>query len=128
MCSLRRVQRGNVALLGDASGGVDAITGEGLRLGFQQAFALADALAAGDLRQYERAHRKIARRPTLTGNLMLLLTRHPQLRGRVIRALQRRPNLFARILAVHVGHATAAGLLATGARLGLQLLDAPEKG
>src|SRR5208283_5277149 len=31
MHRLKRVTRGNVALVGDASGGVDAITGEGLR-------------------------------------------------------------------------------------------------
>jgi menaquinone-9 beta-reductase len=46
---LERVCRGNVALVGDASGSVDAITGEGLCLLFQQAVALADSLAAGDL-------------------------------------------------------------------------------
>ncbi len=34
-CKLKRVSRGNVALIGDASGTVDAITGEGLVPGFQ---------------------------------------------------------------------------------------------
>ena len=38
---LRHVHRGNVALVGDASGSVDAITGEGLALGFRQANAMA---------------------------------------------------------------------------------------
>ena len=38
-----------VALIGDAAGAMDAITGEGLSLGFRQAFALADALAADDM-------------------------------------------------------------------------------
>ena len=33
-CKLKRVSRGNVALIGDASGTVDAITGEGLCLAF----------------------------------------------------------------------------------------------
>jgi hypothetical protein len=36
---------------------VDAITGEGLRLAFRQAFALADAMIADDLMLYQRAHR-----------------------------------------------------------------------
>ena len=36
---LTRVTRGNVALIGDASGSVDAITGEGLAIGFRQAVA-----------------------------------------------------------------------------------------
>ncbi len=38
---LKRVCRGNVALIGDASGTVDAITGEGLGLSFSQAVVLA---------------------------------------------------------------------------------------
>ena len=38
---LNQVYRGNIALIGDASGSVDAITGEGLCLSFQQAIALA---------------------------------------------------------------------------------------
>jgi menaquinone-9 beta-reductase len=49
MQKLQHVQCGNVALVGDASGSVDAITGEGLSLGFRQAMALADALERGDL-------------------------------------------------------------------------------
>src|SRR5260370_1498228 len=40
MHTLRCVQKNNVALLGDASGGVDAITGEGLRLAFRQPLPL----------------------------------------------------------------------------------------
>src|ERR1700751_2134119 len=71
--SLKDVQRGNVALLGDASGSVDAITGEGLRLGFQQAFALADALQAGTLDGYQEVHRALQRRPLLVAGLMMFL-------------------------------------------------------
>jgi len=50
---LKSVYRGRVALVGDASGSVDAITGEGLCLLFQQAVALAGALEAGDLCLYQ---------------------------------------------------------------------------
>ncbi|RMH21511.1 MAG: NAD(P)/FAD-dependent oxidoreductase, partial [Acidobacteria bacterium] len=56
---VRGVVRGNLALVGDAAGYVDAITGEGLAVAFHQAHALADALAGGDLRPYARAHRRI---------------------------------------------------------------------
>jgi flavin-dependent dehydrogenase len=42
--SLRSVARGNVALIGDASGSVDAIAGEGICLSFRQAEMLAQAL------------------------------------------------------------------------------------
>ena len=38
------MSRGNVALIGDASGTVDAITGEGLCLAFSQAMVLAECL------------------------------------------------------------------------------------
>ena len=47
---LRRIFSGNLILLGDASGSVDAITGEGLRLSFEQAIELANALSCGDLK------------------------------------------------------------------------------
>jgi len=122
MRSLPKVQRGNVALVGDASGGVDAITGEGLRLAFLQAFALADAMVAGDLGQYEQAHRELARRPRLMGELLLLLGRNPRIRSRVIRALESTPDLFARLLATHVGQGSSREMLSTGALLGWRLL------
>lgn len=122
MRSLQRVYRHNVALLGDASGSIDAITGEGLRMAFRQAFALADAMLAGGLSQYQRAHRQLARRPMMMGNLLLWLGRNPRIRARAIRAMQHRPELFARMLAAHVGEATPAQLLSTGASLGWNFL------
>jgi menaquinone-9 beta-reductase len=121
MRMLRCVQKNNVALLGDASGGVDAITGEGLRLAFRQALSLADAMAANDLTQYQRAHGKLARRPRLMGNLMLWLGRNPHTRARVLRAMHDNPELFARLLATHAGDGTAH-LVSAGAQLGLRLL------
>lgn len=124
MRSLARVQRNNVALIGDASGGVDAITGEGLRLAFRQAFALADAMIADDLKFYQRAHRCLLRRPRLTGHLMLWLGRNPGIRLRVIRAMQHNPELFSRLLAAHTGKTTPTEFLSTGAWLGWQLLSA----
>ena len=45
----RRVTSGRVALVGDAAGYLDAITGEGLALGFHEADELARALAAGNV-------------------------------------------------------------------------------
>ncbi len=124
MHTLRSVQRANVALVGDASGGVDAIAGEGIRLGLRQASALADALVAGNLRQYEREHRALARRPSRMARLMLWLDRHPKLRTSVILALQSEPELFARTLAMHVGYGSKRDIMFTGARLGWCLLAA----
>jgi flavin-dependent dehydrogenase len=118
------VYRGRVALIGDASGSVDAITGEGLSLGFRQAIALACALEANDLSQYQTAHRRLARRPILMGRLMLLLAAHGSLRERTLRAFTSDPRIFARLLAVHIGEQSQAQLATTGALLGWQLVGA----
>jgi menaquinone-9 beta-reductase len=120
--SLAQVWRGNVAFIGDASGGVDAITGEGLRLAFRQAQELAEAMSAGDLCGYGRAHRKLMRRPLQMSRLMLQLGRHDRLRSRIFRVLSSKPELFARLLAVHVGQATPGDTVAAGAQLAWQLL------
>jgi flavin-dependent dehydrogenase len=123
--SLRRVFRGRTILIGDASGSVDAITGEGLSLSFHQAIALADALASGDLGAYQTEHRRLARRPNLMANLMLSLDRFPVLRRRVLRALAADPAIFANMLAMHVGAITPADFLMHGMLpLGRQILTA----
>jgi menaquinone-9 beta-reductase len=103
MRRLRRVHQGHVALIGDASGSVDAITGEGMGLAFRQAVVLADALAAENLDQYQSAHRRLARRPVFMAQLMLLLDRFPQVRPTVLRTFAAQPMIFERLLAVHVG-------------------------
>jgi flavin-dependent dehydrogenase len=100
---LHAVARGNVLLIGEASGSPDAITGEGLALSFRQAIALADALHSGALSGYEAAHRDIGALPQLLGRTMLLLDRYGWFRSRALRALSGRPRLFERLLAVHVG-------------------------
>jgi flavin-dependent dehydrogenase len=119
-----RVHCGRVALIGDASGTVDAITGEGLRLNFDQATALAEALEAGDLGRYQAAHSSLARRPRFMGRLMLMLDRHTALRTRTMRALAANPDVFGRLLAIHVGATSPAHLVATGTLLGWQFLAA----
>ena len=103
---LPRVYRGNVALIGDASGSVDAITGEGLALSFRQALALAEAFAADDLRLYDAAHRRIARMPGAMANLMLLIDERGWLRHPVIRLLAAQPRLFSALLRMHIGAAS----------------------
>jgi menaquinone-9 beta-reductase len=100
---LRRVYRDRTVLIGDASGSVDAITGEGLGLAFRQALALGDALAAHNLDQYQTAHRRLARRPALMARLMFMLDRFPRVRPRVLRTFEAQPVIFERLLAAHVG-------------------------
>lgn len=112
--TLRRVHRGNVVLIGDASGSVDAITGEGMSLSFHQAGALADALIGGDLGSYQAEHRRFARRPHMMANLMLSLDRFPALRRRVIPSLAAKPEIFANMLAMHVGAISPGDFLMHG--------------
>ncbi len=50
---------GRVLLVGDASGYVDAITGEGLRLGFAEAAAAVRAVLADDPARYEAEWRRV---------------------------------------------------------------------
>jgi flavin-dependent dehydrogenase len=97
------VYRGNIALIGEASGAVDAITGEGLAMAFRQALALGLALASGALSAYATAHRKMMRLPSLMSATMLLMDNNGGLCSRSLRALSRQPELFARLLALHVG-------------------------
>jgi menaquinone-9 beta-reductase len=124
MCRLRRVHRGNVALIGDASGGVDAITGDGICLSLHQAVALADALTHDNLRLYQKEHRRLSRVPTWIGLHLLCMDGRPRLRRRVFSTLAAHPQLFARLLFAHVGQASFSDCIKTGAALGLRLLAA----
>jgi flavin-dependent dehydrogenase len=108
---LRSVTSGRVALIGEASGSVDAITGEGLAICFRQADALGRALAFNDLRDYEREHQEIMRLPHFMGRSMLLMDKNALLRLRTLRALASKPQIFDRMLSVHVG---AVPLIAFG--------------
>jgi flavin-dependent dehydrogenase len=98
---VRGVRRGNLALVGDAAGYLDAITGEGLAVAFHEAAALVAALRGGNLAPYSIAHRRINRLPNFMTSLMLCLERHPRLRARAVRALAAEPALFSRLLGIH---------------------------
>jgi flavin-dependent dehydrogenase len=101
--TLHRVTKDNIALIGDASGSVDAITGEGLALTFRQAAALASALNVDDLAAYQQAHRRIQRLPTIMSRALLIMARHPNLRDRTIALFERHPSLFRHLLQIHIG-------------------------
>jgi menaquinone-9 beta-reductase len=100
---LRAVTRGRIALVGDASGSIDAVTGEGLALAFRQADFLAAALASGDLGSYETAHRQLGRMPRVMARLLLLMDGSDGLRRRVLGTLAAHPAVFSRLLAAHIG-------------------------
>ena len=95
--------RGHIALVGDASGSVDAITGQGLCLAFRQAVALGRALENQDLRSFEAAQRRFARKPVFMSRLMLAMGRLTRVRRLAMLALAARPGLFSLLLEFHVG-------------------------
>ncbi len=98
---LRRVQRGSVALVGDASGSVDAVTGDGLALGFSQALALGRALQAGNLQLYQNEHTRLSRTARLMSRTLLTMGSHPLLTRASIFLLQHLPGLFSALLRFH---------------------------
>lgn len=116
------VWRGNVALVGDASGTVDAITGEGLGLAFRQAVALAECLESGELARYQTKHRRLARRPLWMARLMLTLDRRPRLQQRTLEVFQKHPEIFRRFLELHVGDLPPLHVVKDGLTLGWGLL------
>jgi flavin-dependent dehydrogenase len=95
------VARGRTALVGDASGTVDAVTGHGLSLSFQQAIALAEAMKKNDLEIYRQAHKTISTVPILMTRLMLLMGHSDWIQRRTLRLFQNSPSRFARMLAIH---------------------------
>lgn len=90
--------RGSVLLVGDASGYLDALTGEGIGVALAQAAALTACIAAGRGGDYERAWRRASRKASiLTGGL--LWARHQALLApHIVPAAQRLPFLFASIV------------------------------
>jgi 2-polyprenyl-6-methoxyphenol hydroxylase-like FAD-dependent oxidoreductase len=100
-----------LVLLGDAAGYVDAVTGDGLALGFACAEDLAAllpaALARGAtrdaLRGYEAAWRRRFLPYAAFARAMLALARHPSLRRRVLALAAARPVPFEKVVAAAVG-------------------------
>lgn len=126
-CSLKSVVRGRVALIGDASGSVDAITGEGLCVSFQQSMALANALETGNLDSYQVEHARLLRRPAVMARLMLSLDQFGWLRERALGALSAKPSSFSTLLAAHVGALSPAASLFKGILpLGWRMLVEPQ--
>jgi flavin-dependent dehydrogenase len=94
-----------LALVGDAAGYVDAITGQGLSLAFASAALLVQALPqdlaqdlAPALRRYHRSLRGRWLRYAIPAQLLLALARRPALRRRALRFAARFPPLFRALL------------------------------
>ncbi len=100
------------ALIGDASGYIDACTGEGLSLAFEQALALADALASGRrgddfeadaLQAYARSHRRLTRNYRWLTPVVRALIQRRRLWNLSVAVLGRWPTLFRRLLSWNMG-------------------------
>ncbi|WP_343994949.1 FAD-dependent monooxygenase, partial [Terrabacter terrae] len=91
--STRRVA-GRVLLAGDASGYVDALTGEGISLGLAHARAAVSAIAAGDPQSYERSWRAATRRYSLLTHALVQVTRPAWSRRLLVPAAASLPPIF----------------------------------
>ncbi len=108
-----------VALVGDASGYLDAITGEGISLALAQVQALYDSIgswmlsnssapSARELQGYSRRISGMVRQHQRITRLVLFLSRNPRLAERAIRGLARQPELFRWLLSANMGAVSAA--------------------
>lgn len=96
----RRAVRGRLAMVGDAAGSLDPISGEGLSVAFHEARAVVESIAAGGLEGYAKAHRRIRRLPTILTGMLTLAVARPALRRRMMCALSSSGTLFDRLLAI----------------------------
>lgn len=100
------------ALVGDAAGYVDAITGEGISLALTCAEALCAVLpqvirGSGnprDLLPYVRLQRRAFRRYLVITKLLLLIAARPFLRRHILHLLARVPTLFALSVRLIMNH------------------------
>jgi 2-polyprenyl-6-methoxyphenol hydroxylase-like FAD-dependent oxidoreductase len=121
---VRPITSGRVLLVGDATGYLDAITGEGLSLAFASAAALVEATTGDDPASYVMAWERIRRQHLSVTRFVLWLADHPALRGRVVRALRRSPDAFQAFLALNTGAWGWGRALPGVGKLGLRLIAA----
>jgi flavin-dependent dehydrogenase len=91
---VRRRVSGRVLLVGDAAGYVDAVTGEGLRIGLASASAAVDAVASGRVDRYEDAWRDVTRDYRWLTAGLVVATRNPLLRPALVPVAARLPGAF----------------------------------
>jgi len=95
----RRRVSGGVALVGDAAGYTDAVTGEGIALALRTGEALARIFVeSGSPAAYERAWWRITREHRAFAALLGFAVAHPRTRRTAFRALARTPSLFEMLL------------------------------
>lgn len=91
--AIRRVAD-RVLLVGDASGYIDALTGEGIAVGVAQAREAVRAVAAGDPAAYEAAWRRVTWRSAALTQVLVQATRARWGRRLIVPTAERLPGLF----------------------------------
>lgn len=91
-------QKGRIMLIGDASGYLDPITGEGIRLGFGAAEKAIELIQSGKWEQYHKEHWKLLRKYWILTDGLLRLRQIPFLRKLMIPFLRFFPRLFSIIV------------------------------
>ena len=94
---VHHAQSGRVLLAGDAGGYVDAITGEGLRVGFAQGREAIAALQAGQPASYPQRWRKVTREFRLLTRGMVALASSP-LRESIVPLASAAPRVFGAVV------------------------------
>jgi flavin-dependent dehydrogenase len=91
---------GRVMLVGDAAGYVDALTGEGLAIGFLGARAAVSALVAGKPDRYRADWRRLTRRYRWSTEALLQTTQQRHLRRALLPIASAAPTTFGRVVRV----------------------------
>ena len=99
------VARGGIFLVGDASGFVDPISGEGLATGMQQGLAFSQAIRQPDPESsYRRRHRRLTAGPRRATTLLVHLATSPRRADRAVRGMQRAPGVMPKLLGMTLGY------------------------
>ncbi len=94
---VRKARVGRVLLVGDAAGYVDAITGEGLRVGFAQAREAIKSIASDRLASYPRRWRAVTREFRVLTRGLVLAASSP-LRSSIVPLARALPRVFGMIV------------------------------
>lgn len=95
--------RGRVLLVGDAAGYVDALTGEGLAIGFACAEAAVRRIVSSNAAAYEHDHRRITRRYRLVTEALLFAASRTPTRRLIVPTAARFPAVFGRVVSLLSG-------------------------
>ncbi len=89
---------GRTLLAGDAAGYVDALTGEGMRMGFEEGKAAVESVLTNNLHTYESEWRKITRSYRILAGGLLWASNNRLVRPMIVPVAKTLPSVFTRIV------------------------------